>query len=63
MLVDDKQEPALNMLNKAGRGEISDFSVIIGLNLSPDEESFREIRELEEASILAEQRLGNLRVA
>ncbi len=58
-----EKDAALDLSNRPGRGEITDPSAIDALNLRPDPAALDEIRKLEEASILAEQKLGTLRVA
>lgn len=58
-----KKGATLDLSKKPGRMEVSDKAVLEKLNLRPSPEDLQEIRRLEEASILAEQRLGTLRVA
>ena len=63
MAAESEKDAPLDLSNRPGRAEISDPSVIDALSLRPDQEALNEIRKLEEAAILAEQKLGTLRVA
>jgi hypothetical protein len=58
----DEHEPFV-LTNKPMRAELSDPAVIDALNLRPSPNVLDQIRKLEEAGVLAEQRLGSLRVA
>ena len=63
MAADREVSPMLDLSQKPGRVEITDPGLIANLALHPAPESLVELRQLEEAAILAEQRVGTLRVA
>ena len=63
MPASDSKGAALDLSDRPGRVEITDPTAIEALNLRPEPAALEEIRKLEEAAILAEQKLGTLRVA